>query len=436
MANIKLFFTHDDTGESVYGIIERMADNYLLNDADGSFAITPADPYIAFSEHSVIKGEYSLSESRTTWNNGLYKCTMYEQAGGSPIPASDIVLAYQLIYIDNDLEVINEAEVKGLNGDAMRGTDSAALATVCTEARLSELDAANIPADVDTLLSRISSAVATALTKLADVAIAGTETAGSLFKLFYDRVTGAVALDSTVAKEANIETHVTNSLNSYDPPTKTELDTIESNIRGTDLDTLKTLSDQIDNVEVPSGASTVTIIINDGSNPLSDVFVAIKNNAQTVLLYATYTDSNGQITCALNDGTYKVILRKFGYTFTVPETLTVSGTTSDTYSGSANDVGTPTDVDACRVYEYCFLADDETPMTSVNEKLRIMSLPYDYDGKLHSGDDITGVYSSVTGLLYWDIVVGAIVRVKIKDLGIDDIITIPDLTNVRLSTLL
>lgn len=34
------------------------------------------------------------------------------------------------------------ADVTGLNGDAMRGTDSAALASVCTEARLSELDEA------------------------------------------------------------------------------------------------------------------------------------------------------------------------------------------------------------------------------------------------------------------------------------------------------
>lgn len=36
---------------------------------------------------------------------------------------------------------------------AMRGTDSAALATVCTETRLAELDAANLPADVDAILA-------------------------------------------------------------------------------------------------------------------------------------------------------------------------------------------------------------------------------------------------------------------------------------------
>jgi hypothetical protein len=47
-------------------------------------------------------------------------------------------------------------------GTAMRGTDSAALASVCTEARLSELAAANIPADIDTLLTRVPAAVALA----------------------------------------------------------------------------------------------------------------------------------------------------------------------------------------------------------------------------------------------------------------------------------
>lgn len=43
-------------------------------------------------------------------------------------------------------------------GTAMRGTDNAALASVATEARLAELDAANLPADVDTLLTRATEA--------------------------------------------------------------------------------------------------------------------------------------------------------------------------------------------------------------------------------------------------------------------------------------
>ena len=46
------------------------------------------------------------------------------------------------------------ADVAAIPTTAMRGTDNAALAAVCSEARLSELAAANLPADVDTLLTR------------------------------------------------------------------------------------------------------------------------------------------------------------------------------------------------------------------------------------------------------------------------------------------
>lgn len=53
--------------------------------------------------------------------------------------------------------------------DAKAGylTGNVALASVCTEARLAELDAANVPADVDTLLSRLSAARAGYLDELA-----------------------------------------------------------------------------------------------------------------------------------------------------------------------------------------------------------------------------------------------------------------------------
>lgn len=55
--------------------------------------------------------------------------------------------------IFNLLTIVN-GEVAGLDGAAMRGTDNAALAAVCTEARLAELDAANIPSDIDDLIER------------------------------------------------------------------------------------------------------------------------------------------------------------------------------------------------------------------------------------------------------------------------------------------
>lgn len=60
--------------------------------------------------------------------------------------------------LDLILDII-AADVVNLDGDAMRGTNSAALAASYTAARagyLDELEAANLPADVDTLLTRIT----------------------------------------------------------------------------------------------------------------------------------------------------------------------------------------------------------------------------------------------------------------------------------------
>ena len=67
--------------------------------------------------------------------------------------------------LDLILDII-AADVVNLDGAAMRGTDSAALASVCTEARLAELAAANLPADTDTLLSRLSAARALLLDEI------------------------------------------------------------------------------------------------------------------------------------------------------------------------------------------------------------------------------------------------------------------------------
>lgn len=63
--------------------------------------------------------------------------------------------------LDLILDII-AADVVNLDGDAMRGTDAGALASVCTEGRLAELDAANLPSDIDTLITRITAAVALA----------------------------------------------------------------------------------------------------------------------------------------------------------------------------------------------------------------------------------------------------------------------------------
>jgi len=55
--------------------------------------------------------------------------------------------------------------------------------------------------------------------------------------------------------KADVKAEVDAALEEYDPPTKAELDIAESNIRGSDSDTLKTISDQIDNLNDPSASA-------------------------------------------------------------------------------------------------------------------------------------------------------------------------------------
>lgn len=90
------------TGATVYAVVRREADGFRMNDADGSFASNPADPYLALAEDAVIAGLYEVSESRTVWPNGAYMVFLYDQAGGSPAPASDTLFDRQPIYINND----------------------------------------------------------------------------------------------------------------------------------------------------------------------------------------------------------------------------------------------------------------------------------------------------------------------------------------------
>lgn len=71
---------------------------------------------------------------------GSYKALVDNRTGSPTLNLDGAWLAA-------DIATINTATA-GLGGAAMRGTDSAALASVATEARLAELDAANLPTDI------------------------------------------------------------------------------------------------------------------------------------------------------------------------------------------------------------------------------------------------------------------------------------------------
>jgi hypothetical protein len=101
----------------------------------------------------------------------------------------------------------------------------------------------------------------------------------------------------------------------------------------------------------PAGANQVTVTIQEAdTTPIPDVTVTLLNDAETIILQILTTDVNGQFVTALDDGTYKVRLRKSNFVFTVPETLTVSGATTDTYTGTGFAITPPPTPDLITLY--------------------------------------------------------------------------------------
>lgn len=180
------------------------------------------------------------------------------------------------------------------------------------------------------------------------------------------------------------------------------------------------------------GLNTTTITVNDGTNLLNDVSIAVYDSTNTTLITSATTDVNGMATIYLDDGTYKVRLQKSMIIFTNPETLTVSGDTTETFVGETTVIETPISSEVCRIYEYCYAADGATPLSTVTATATLRSTPYNYSDKLHSVSTINGTYNATTGLLYWDIVRGAVVNFVISQLDIDITAIIPSLTTKRL----
>ena len=103
--NKRITLPWDTTGLTVYCIIRRESDGFRMDDADGSFVESPADPYVSLTEDAVIKGLYELDESRTVWDDDRYITAIYNRVGGSEAPSSDTIIGAGELAIKDDLEV-------------------------------------------------------------------------------------------------------------------------------------------------------------------------------------------------------------------------------------------------------------------------------------------------------------------------------------------
>ena len=103
---------------------------------------------------------------------------------------------------------------------------------------------------------------------------------------------------------------------------------------------------------ISQGNNTVNILVNDIDTglPIPDTFIKI-NDATNILMVAKgYTNFTGIFATGLDDGDYNVILRKAFTEFTVPETLTISGSGTHTYEGSGFSPTSSNSSATCTVY--------------------------------------------------------------------------------------
>ena len=204
----------------------------------------------------------------------------------------------------------------------------------------------------------------------------------------------------------------------------------------TSTDSLEAIRDRGDAAWVTggglSGSNTALVTVQDGSgNNIVDAYVDIFDSGNTSFQQRFITNSSGQVSFTINDGTWYIRISKSGYTFTAVS-FTVSGNYTHTYNMTPYVITPPTSPDLCRVYTYVYKPDG-TFHTTLSGIATIGI--YTEDNQYYTYQS-TAVYNNTTGLIYWDIIQGANAVLTITELEyFTKSILVPSLTTSELSDL-
>jgi hypothetical protein len=345
MPNTKKFIGYDTTAKTVYGIIERQVDSYRLEDTvgadEGKFIVNPAKPYIAFTEHTIIKGEYVLSENRTVWDDGLYKCTMYEQlvAGeGNENPTNDMVIAYQYMQIKSDIEVdVGIADLANINAEC----DTANTAYGANKIAPNVV----IPDVAGTVAGLLNTKIPTALT-FTGSDVKATLDGEEVTPTVASKTGYALSVAGILAIWNQLTTDVGIIAGSFAKKLADWVILTSQSIRDAmklaptagdpDVGSVdKHLDDILTNTAL-TGAShiTLTFLKTATTIPLEGVSVTVRNSTDTMTKGIVVTDADGIAEFNIANDTYIFRPTMVGYLFD-SITLIVSGDTEETYYGDA-----------------------------------------------------------------------------------------------------
>lgn len=183
---------------------------------------------------------------------------------------------------------------------------------------------------------------------------------------------------------------------------------------------LRTLATGIFNIGGLSGIHAITLQFyrTATTTPIPDVAADVYDSTETARLNNTQlkSDVNGRITFNRDNGTYKVRAMLTGFNFTTGTVVVADGNETLIMYGAAASADAPAPVGAMRVYDFFFMPDGVTPMAAAPvAPAKIINLPYDYNGRLHSGQSLDLTYNAGTGKGYWDLAPGATVEFDLRN---------------------
>jgi hypothetical protein len=264
-----------------------------------SFGTLVADIWASVTDSSGITTLLSRIGSALNISSGKVEANVVEVNGSAATPNTALATALEEIKGSGFLEATDSLEAIRNRGDAAWADSSLDAAAVRAAIGMAA-------ADLDTQLTAIASS-------------AGLDAAG---------VRTAIGL-----AVANLDTQLS-ALSNLDVAVSTRAEAVSGG----------------------SGANTITITVDDGTDPLENAKVRLTEGVNS---YLGVTDASGEVVFSVDDATYAVAVTKPGYSFT-PTTLAVSATASQTYSMSAIAIAAPADPEMCRVYAYMAELDGTT----------------------------------------------------------------------------
>ena len=460
-----------ETGRAdIYIIMNRPADAFLLANVNGTFEAAPAS-YPLLTEAAARKQSYSVTITGSL-ADGDHPFSVYAPVGATQDPTVDDHIAGGVLKIKDNAEIELDASVAAIQGVVSQGVPHFYYPTSIVRVIGSDEGGdVNDLAAHDEVMFGTGEVVGAGLEVIATFATTSIDQIPSLIRIpaFYnggathyiegyvwnytlaaweykfDMLSRTTAFDYEVGLTTDHHDPLTGEImvrfkhaafGTYNAGHRLWIDMLQAS----KVETANSLAADIANIfnkVAPltftgsnvnatnlaglTGIQSVTLQFyrTATTTPIPDVVIDVYDSTETARLNGIQLKSNvsGQIVIGRDNGTYKVRAMLAGFNFVTTSVVVNSADQTVIIYGDAAAADAPPPASAIRVYDYCFLPDGVTPMAAADVKasMNIHELPYDYNGRLHSGKTVAGTYNASTGKVYWDIAPGALCSFFIKN---------------------